>query len=113
MSFVYHEPASYAFQDRDGHSGKMLATSAQKDHLIIECDEKLMVTLRQNESEFSYYILGGSGYFVVEGAKETVATGDLVVVPAGKAYMFGGKLRMLLIVAPHWSKEQEEKVYES
>lgn len=113
MSFVYHEPASYAFRDRDGHSGKMLATSAQKDHLVIECDEKLTVTLRQHESEFSHYNLDGAGYFIIDDVRETITKGSLVVVPAGTAYTIGGKLRMLLVATPHWSSEREEKIYES
>ncbi|MBL8121954.1 hypothetical protein JNM87_04375 [Candidatus Saccharibacteria bacterium] len=112
MNFVVHEPAEYSFRDVNGHHGKLLAKSAYKSHLIIECDEKLTVSLCQNEVEFSYYILEGDGYFILNGEREKVAPGDLVVVPVGTVYTFGGKLRMLLVNAPHWSPEQEDIIYE-
>lgn len=112
MSFVVHEPAEYSFRDVNGHHGKRLYTSAFKGHLIIECDEKLTVSLRQHESEFSYYVLGGDGYFILDGEREVVKSGDLVVVPVGSTYTFGGKLKMLLVNAPHWSSKQEEVLYD-
>lgn len=109
MSGVYHEPSEYLFQDRDRHDGKTFGTDSEKSqHMIIECDDKLKVSLRENESEFSYYIISGGGYFVLEGQKQDVKIGDLILVTPGTKYTFGGKLKMLLINTPRWSKEQEE-----
>ena len=109
MSGVYHEPKEYLFKNRDGHSGKTFGTDSEKSqHMIIECDEKLEVSLRESISEFSYYIVSGEGYFALDGDRQDVKVGDLILVSPGTTYTFGGKLKMLLINTPRWSKEQEE-----
>jgi mannose-6-phosphate isomerase-like protein (cupin superfamily) len=111
MKYVFHEPNDYKFRDVNGHHGKSFGTDSPKtNHLIIECDDKLSVSLIQRESEFNYYIIKGDGYFVINEDRSAVKTGDLVVIPPGTKYTFGGKLKMLLINTPHWSKEQEEIV---
>lgn len=108
MQYVYPEPAEYGFKDVNGHDGKFFGTdSPLTNHLIIECNDKLTVSLMQNLCEFNYYILEGSGYFMINDEKQSVAQGDLVVVPAGTKYSFGGKLKMFLVNTPHWSPEQE------
>jgi mannose-6-phosphate isomerase-like protein (cupin superfamily) len=109
MKYVFEEPKEYTFKDRDGHSGKkFLTNSDQSDHLIIECNDKLTVALTQHKSEFSYYVIEGNGHFIIDGVKETVTKGDLIVIPPGTKFTFGGKLKMLLINTPHWSPGQEE-----
>ncbi len=109
MQYVYHEPAEYTFENVNGHSGKVLSTSRPTtEHLIITCDKELTVSLIQHESEFNYYILEGTGFFAFDDAKQDVQAGDLVVIPPNTKYTFAGKLKMLLINTPHWSKEQEE-----
>ncbi len=109
MQYVYHEPDEYGFKDRDGHDGKFFGTNSDKtQHLIIECRDKLKVALTQSETEFNYYVIEGNGYFILNGDKQDVAKGDLVVVPPGTKYTFGGQLKMLLINTPKWSAEQEE-----
>ena len=111
MQYVFREPDEYSFKDRDGHDGKIFATgSAMSGHLIIECHDKLRVLQTENESEFNYYILKGEGYFIFNGERQEVVAGDLVVVPPGTQFSFGGQLRMLLTVTPPWKPEQEEKV---
>jgi len=108
MQYVYSEPSGYGFRDVNGHHGKFFGTkSPNTNHLIIECDDKLTVSLIQNDCEFDYYILEGEGYFVFNDEKQKVKQGDLVVVPPGTKYSFGGKLKMLLINTPHWSQDQE------
>lgn len=113
MQYVYPEPTEYAFTDRDGHDGKFFGTkSPRTNHLIIECHDRLTVSLIQHESEFNYYVLKGAGYFVFNEEKQTVKEGDLVVIPPGTKYSFGGEIKMLLINTPHWSQEQETAVRE-
>ncbi len=111
MQYVFPEPEEYAFRDVNGHHGKFFGTNSPKtNHLIIECDDRLTVSLIQHKSEFNYYILEGEGYFILGGAQQLVKQGSLVVIPPGTKYRFGGRLKMLLINTPHWSKEQEEVV---
>lgn len=108
MQYVFHEPDTYGFTDRNGHSGKFFQTKSRRtQHLIIECNDKLSVTLMMTESEFNYYILEGAGYFVFDGRQQAVTKGDLVVIPPGTSFSFGGTLRMLLINTPRWSPDQE------
>lgn len=108
MQYIFPEPSEYGFKDVNGHDGKFFGTkSPRTNHLIVECSDKLTVSLIQNESEFSYYILKGNGYFVFNEEKQVVKEGDLIVIPSGTKYSFGGKLKMLLIDTPHWSQEQE------
>ena len=79
MQYVFHEPSDYGFRDRDGHDGKFFgADSAFSQHMIIEYDEKQIVT-----------------------------QGDLFVIAPGTRCSFGGKLKMLLINTPKWTAEQE------
>jgi mannose-6-phosphate isomerase-like protein (cupin superfamily) len=108
MQYVYPEPSNYGFKDVNGHDGKFFNTnSPNTSHLIIECNDKLTVSLIQNKCEFDYYILEGEGYFTFDGSKQIVKPGDLIVIPPGTKYSFGGKIKMLLINTPHWSQEQE------
>lgn len=109
MQYVFHEPSEYSFKDRDGHDGKFFSSnSTRTQHLIIECEDKLNVSLTERDLEYNYYILEGAGYFVLNGEKQEVAKSDLVVVPPGTKFTFGGKLKMLLINTPKWTAEQEE-----
>jgi mannose-6-phosphate isomerase-like protein (cupin superfamily) len=113
MKYIFPEPSEYGFKDVNGHHGKFFGTeSPLTNHLIIECEEKLTVSLIQHKSEFNYYVIEGSGYFIISGQKQSVALGDLIVLPPNTKYTFGGKLKMLLIVTPHYSPEQEEVIRE-
>ena len=108
MKFVHKEPKKYAFVDRDGHSGKIFGTDSDKtNHLIIECKKELNVVLMQQESEFNYYILKGSGVFTIDDVNYKVDVSDLVVIPPKHSYTFSGDLKMLLINTPHYNKEKE------
>jgi mannose-6-phosphate isomerase-like protein (cupin superfamily) len=109
MKYVFQEPEEYTFKNRDGHDGKNFKTnSSLSDHLIIECHDKLTVALTQHKSEFSYYVIEGNGYFIIDDVKETITKGDLIVIPPETKFTFGGKLKMLLINTPQWSPGQEE-----
>lgn len=108
MQYIFPEPNEYGFTDVNGHDGKFFGTrSPRSNHLIIECRERLTVSLVQQESEFNYYIIDGQGYFIINDEKQPVKTGDMIVLPPGTKYSFGGRLKMLLINTPRWSKEQE------
>ncbi len=108
MSHVSKEPTDYKFRDVNGHHGKEFkVNSALIDALIIECDDEMTVTLQEKEVERLYYVISGNGYFIVDGVKEDVSSGDLVHLPNNSIFTFGGTLKMLLVDAPLWSPEQE------
>jgi mannose-6-phosphate isomerase-like protein (cupin superfamily) len=62
------------------------------------------------KSAFIYYILDGSGTWVVEDEEFEAETGDVVIVPPGKRFYFKGKLKQLCITAPAWEEEYERHV---
>lgn len=109
MTYIFHEPTDYGFRDVNGHHGKFFGTdSPRTNHLIIECDGNLTVSLIQHQSEFNYYVLEGNGSFTINDETQPVQASDLIVIPPGTKYTFSGKMKMLLINTPHWSQEQEE-----
>ena len=113
MKYIFSEPIEYTFKDVNGHHGKSFDTKSRlTEHLIIECEEKLTVSMIQHKVEFNYYILEGKGYFTINDHKQFVAPGNLVVIPPNTKYSFGGKLKMLLINTPHYSSDQEEVIKE-
>ncbi len=114
MKYIFSEPDSYGFKDVNGHNGKFFgAESPLTSHLIIECEDKLTVSLVQHKSEFTYYILESSGgYFTINDQRQPVTPGDLVVLPPNTKYTFGGKLRMFLINTPRYTPDQEEIIKE-
>lgn len=113
MSYIFSEPSEYGFKNVNGHSGKFFGTdSPLTNHLIVECDEKLTVSLIQHKSEFTYYVLEGEGYFIINDQKRPVTHGDLIVLPPKTKYTFGGKLKLFLINTPRYTPEQEEIVKE-
>ena len=108
MQYIFHEPHDFGFKNRDGHDGKFFGTdSPTTQHMIIECSDKLTVSLTQQKTEFNYFVIEGSGYFELDGIRLEVSMSDLVVIPPGTKYTFGGSLKMLLINTPKWSVEQE------
>lgn len=110
--FVIKEPENYSF-DKIGHRGKVFPIeelTRKTQFVLIEVEDRLEDTIRQRECDFCYYILEGSGYFEINGNRENCATGDLVVIPAGKKFTYKGKMKLLLNCTPPWREEQEETI---
>lgn len=110
--YVIPEPGDWSF-DRVGVRGKLfdaaeLVTTCE--HLIIETETGHETTIRQERSDFVYYVLDGAGTFEIDGAEVPCATGDLVVVPHGHAFTYKGRLRMLLTCTPPFAPDQETVV---
>jgi len=61
-------------------------------------------------SDFIYYILEGSGTWVVEDREFEVRAGDVVVVPAGNRFWFRGSLKQVCITAPAWEEKYERHI---
>jgi mannose-6-phosphate isomerase-like protein (cupin superfamily) len=60
-------------------------------------------------SDFIYYVLEGSGTWIVEDREFEVRTGDVVVVPAGKRFWFRGYLKQICVTAPAWEVRAPHK----
>lgn len=62
------------------------------------------------KSDFLYYVLEGSGTWVIEGREFKARAGDVVVVPAGKKFWFRGNLRQVCVTAPAWEEKYERHI---
>jgi SAM-dependent methyltransferase len=49
-----------------------------------------------------YYILSGSGYFIIDNRRYDVSTGMLVEVPPKVEYSYSGKMTLIGIARPRW-----------
>jgi predicted house-cleaning noncanonical NTP pyrophosphatase (MazG superfamily)/uncharacterized cupin superfamily protein len=61
-------------------------------------------------SDFIYYVLEGSGTWIVEDREFEVRAGDVVVVPAGKRFWFRGSLKQVCVTAPAWEEQYEHHI---
>lgn len=61
-------------------------------------------------SNFIYYIIEGSGTWVIEDREYGVRAGDVVVVPAGKRFWFRGNLKQVCVTAPAWEERFEHHI---
>lgn len=61
-------------------------------------------------STYQWYIIDGSGTYVIDGEKHSVAQGDLVVVPPGHRMYYYGKMKMLLVTTPKYDEAHEHEV---
>ena len=110
--FVIKEPDNFSFE-KVGIRGKIFSTEAltqKSEFVLIETETGHETMIRERECVFSYYVLEGHGYFQIDGQREDCATGDLVVIPAGKSFIYKGKMKLLLNCTPPWSESQEENL---
>lgn len=57
-----------------------------------------------------YFIISGTGEFLIDGEKSTVAANDLVFIPKNTTYDIKGKLHYFLVCAPAFSPEHDVQV---
>jgi predicted house-cleaning noncanonical NTP pyrophosphatase (MazG superfamily) len=62
------------------------------------------------KSDFIYYILEGSGTWIIEDNEFEVRARDAVVVPAGKRFWFRGNLKQICVTAPAWEEQYEHHI---
>lgn len=65
---------------------------------------------RHHRSAFVFYILEGSGEWVIDGETYPVEATDVVVVPPGRAFYYRGRLKQICVTAPAWEEAYEEEV---
>lgn len=54
-----------------------------------------------------YYVLKGSGFFILNKKKVSVKVGALIEVPPKIEYTYSGKMQLLLIMTPPWFQGNE------
>jgi len=65
---------------------------------------------RHTRSAFVFYIIEGSGTWVIEGVEYSVEASDVVVVPPGKRFYCKGQFKQICVTAPAWEEQFEEHV---
>ena len=78
--------------------------------LYQETDKGHSEEFLHEKSDFIYYILEGSGTWVIEDREFKVKTGDVIIVPAGKRFWFHGNLKQICITAPAWEEKYEHHI---
>ena len=109
MSYVIHHPSQPTFSRVDV-TGTIFPTTDlihSTEFLLIETKIGHETTIIEEACDFCYFILEGSGYFIVKGQKETCEVGDLVIIPKGTPFTYKGQLKILLSVTPPFYPEQE------
>ena len=110
MQHVFHEPEENSF-NRVGIVGKVFPTAelgGRAGFVLVETKSGHETAIIEHECDFVYYVLKGSGSFIVNDIEETCSEGDLVAIPKGTKFTYKGKLKMLLATTPAWFAEQEE-----
>lgn len=110
--YVINEPDELSFE-KVGIKGKIFSTSdltQDLEFVRIDTDAGHETRIIEHKSTFCYYILEGSGHFEIDDSVEDCVKGDLIVIPAGKAFTYKGSMQLLLIDTPPWQEDQEETV---
>ena len=64
----------------------------------------------KSTSWFIYYVLEGSGVFVLNDEKVLAKQGDIVSVPPNTRIHYFGTMELTLIVTPPWKAENETHI---
>jgi mannose-6-phosphate isomerase-like protein (cupin superfamily) len=64
----------------------------------------------KNTSSFIYYLIEGSGVFVLNDEEVLVKQGDVVSVPPDTRIHYFGSMELVLIVSPPWAAENETHI---
>ena len=108
--YVIHEPSELSFE-RAGVKGKVFPTQerfAGAEFVLVATETGHETQISEKESTLIYYVIEGSGQFLIEGDIDEVTAGDMVIVPLEKVFTYKGKLKMLRVSVPPWREDQEE-----
>jgi len=62
------------------------------------------------KSAFVFYIIEGSGTWIIDEQEYPVKATDVVIVPPGKKFYYKGDLKQVCITAPAWEEKYEKHV---
>jgi mannose-6-phosphate isomerase-like protein (cupin superfamily) len=61
-------------------------------------------------STFTYYVIEGSGTFLIDSQPQDVSAGDYVSIPPKTKIYYLGTMKMVLVTTPAWKAENEVHV---
>jgi chemotaxis methyl-accepting protein methylase/mannose-6-phosphate isomerase-like protein (cupin superfamily) len=103
MPFVYRLPESFAFQG-EGFFGYSFGPMKQKDLevLYVESEKGHDTFMVCRGVERTYYVLAGTGSFIIDGCEYKVQPGELIEVPSKVEYSYSGRMTMLVFCRRRW-----------
>src|ERR1700722_18638241 len=98
MPYLYELPSSVSFRGK-GLFGYSFGPMQQKDLevLYIESETGHDTFMICRGVVRTYYVLSGSGCFMIDGRAYNVGPGILVEVPSGVEYSYSGRITMLAV----------------
>lgn len=112
-SRIVFRPETAEMIEKHGVSMKIYTTKADcKNAALLYQETEIGHTeeFLHERSDFIYYILEGSGTWIIEDREFEVRAGDVVVVPAGKRFWFRGNLKQICVTAPAWEEQYERHI---
>lgn len=99
-------------EQRKGLAIRVFPTSLSKktEFIYVESEIGHGPVVIQRVSDFSYFIVEGSGEFEIDKKIELCKKGDLIVIPAGTPYTYRGKMNIVASSTPPWTAEQQMTV---
>jgi mannose-6-phosphate isomerase-like protein (cupin superfamily) len=102
VSVTKHGVKMYIYNNkRDSPYAAVVYQETEKGHTQEFYNEK---------STFLYYILEGSGIWIIEDECFEVEKNDVIIIPPGKRFYFKGNVKQICITAPAWEEEHERHV---
>ena len=99
-----HSPPTLPSFDGKGYFGYTFGPLQQKDLEIYYIDvekghDTFMISKRITRV---YYVICGSGYFIINDRRYDVSRGMLVEVPPKVEYSYSGKMKLIAVSKPRW-----------
>lgn len=103
MPYTYSIPSCCAFRDK-GLSGYILGPLKQEDLEIYYIESKIGhdTFIVSRKIARTYYVLSGTGHFIIDEVRYPVESGFLVEIPPKVEFSYTGKMTLLCISVPRW-----------
>ncbi len=76
----------------------------------VSVDEGHFEEFMDVEAHYIYYIIEGSGVFVLDDKKVEAKATDLIVIPPKTRIHYFGKMKMTLVVSPAYKEENQRHI---
>jgi mannose-6-phosphate isomerase-like protein (cupin superfamily) len=109
MSYVLTAPSapSFVMKGLKGYQFGPLKND-ELDIYFIEVEKGHDTFIISKKLTRIYYILEGTGYFIIKNQRYEVAPGMLVEIPPNVEYTYSGKMKIFSVSCPRWFKGNEE-----
>lgn len=110
---VIFKPEDAAVIEKHGVKMRIYTTRAESTNAAVlyqETQKGHTEEFLHEKSDFIYYIIEGSGVWIIEDREFEARAGDVVVVPAGKRFWFRGNLKQVCVTAPAWEEKYEHHI---